>query len=148
MPNNLLRRGNGDLMNKTIEDLFKMTLDDFGTTGIIRVTENNAKIVAGGSKVIVGINVAQYFMVEPIINELLEILPKPKAREAFERICRCIGASIGEFYKPGEANNVLDTAVYHNRRLLEKLGIPPEKYAKYGGEWPEELYMIPKGGER
>ena len=141
----LLRRGTGEDMNKTIEDLFNMTLNDFNRDGVLHPTENNAKIVAGGRKVITGINIAQYFFVEPLINELLEILPKPKAKEVFERVCRCIGTRIGDFYKPNEANNVLDNVIYHNRQALQKLGIAKEKWPKFGGEYPEELYMIEKG---
>lgn len=146
MANNvLLRRGTGDLMNKTLEELYNTTIKDFGTVNISGFTKSNSEIIAGARKVIVGINVAQYFMVEPIIDELLEVLPKPIAKEVFENICKRIGRSIENFYEPGEANNVLETAVHHNREKLAKLGIPERNFGKYGAEWPEEVYMVLKG---
>ena len=147
MENNvLLRRGTGEEMNKTLEDLYNTTIKDFGTIGVSKIAESNAEIVAGAQKVITGINVAQYFMVEPIITELLEVLPKPIAKEVFENICKGIGTNIEKFYKPGEANNALDTAIYHNREILRKLGIPERNFHKYGAEYPkEEIYTITKG---
>jgi hypothetical protein len=84
-------------------------------------------------------------MVEPIISELLEVLPKPIAKEVFEKICTGIGTNIEKFYKPNEANNALGTAIYHNREILRKLGIPERNFHKYGAEWPEEVYTISKG---
>jgi hypothetical protein len=116
--------------------------EDIGT---LVVTKNNSEIIAGARKVITGINVAQYLMVEPIITELLEVLPKPIAKETFEKICLDIGTNIERFYEPGEANNVLETAVHHNREILRKLGIPERNFHKYGAEWPEEVYTISKG---
>ena len=146
MENNvLLRRGTGEEMNKTLEDLYNTTIKDFGTIGVSKIAESNAEIVAGAQKVITGINVAQYFMVEPIITELLEVLPKPIAKEVFENICKGIGTNIEKFYKPGEANNALDTAIYHNREILRKLGIPERNFHKYGAKYPEEIYTISKG---
>ena len=89
MANNvLLRRGTGEEMNKKLEELYNTTIKDFGTIGVSKIAESNAEIVAGAQKVITGINVAQYFMVEPIITELLEVLPKPIAKEVFENICK------------------------------------------------------------
>lgn len=148
MANNvLLRQGTGEEMNKTLEELYNATLNDFGNINIRGgFAKNNGEIVAGARKVITGINVAQYFMVEPIISELLEVLPKPVAKEVFEKICKGIGTNIEKFYKPGEANNSLDTAIYHNREILRKLGIPERNFRKYGAEYPdEEIYTISKG---
>lgn len=145
MANNvLLRRGAGDMMNKTLEDLYNTTIKDFGTVNISGFTKSNSEIVAGARKVIVGLNVAQYLMVEPIIDELTEVLPKPTAKKVFEKICLGIGTNIEKFYEPGEANNVLEVAVHHNREKLAKLGIPERNFRKYGAEWPEEVYMITK----
>lgn len=146
MGNILLRQGTGEDMNRVLEDLFNTTVRDFGREGIFKTTENNGRIVAGARKVITGINVAQYFMVEPLVDELLRVLPKPEAKKAFINICMGIGNSIGKFYEPGEANNALEVAVHHNREKLRKLGIPERNFGKYGGEWPEEVYMI--GGEK
>ena len=148
MANNvLLRQGTGEEMNKTLEELFNATVKDFGMVNITSgFAKSNGEIVAGAQKVITGINVAQYFMVEPIITELLEVLPKPAAKEVFEKICKGIGTNIEKFYKPGEANNALDTAIYHNREILRRLGIPERNFRKYGAEYPEEeLYTISKG---
>lgn len=148
MANNiLLRQGTGEEMNKTLEELFNATVKDFGTVNITGgFAKSNGEIVAGAQKVITGINIAQYFMVEPIITELLEVLPKPAAKEVFEKICKGIGTNIEKFYKPGEANNALDTAIYHNREILRRLGIPERNFRKYGAEYPEEeLYTISKG---
>ena len=146
MANNvLLRKGKGEDMNRLLEDLFNTTVRDFGDIGVKKIAESNAEIVAGARKVITGINVAQYFMVEPIITELLEVLPKPEAKKVFERICIGIGTNIEKFYEPGEANNALETAVHHNREILRRLGVPERNFQKYGAEWPEEVYMISKG---
>lgn len=147
MANNvLLRRGTADLMNKTLEDLYNATIEDFGKVDVRGgFARSNGEIVAGAQKVISGLNIAQYLMVEPLIDELTEVLPKPIAKKVFEKICLGIGTSIEKFYKPGEANNVLETAVHHNREKLAKLGIPERNFRKYGGEWPEEVYMITKG---
>lgn len=146
MANNvLLRKGKGEDMNRVLEDLFNVTVRDFGTVGITSVTKSNSEIIAGARKVITGINVAQYLMVEPIITELLEVLPKPEAKKVFEKICVGIGTNIEKFYEPGEANNALETAVHHNREILRRLGIPERNFQKYGAEWPEEIYMVSKG---
>ena len=146
MANNvLLRRGTGDEMNRTLEDLYNTVIKDFGQANLGGFTKNKSEIIAGARKVITGINVAQYLMVEPIITELLEVLPKPIAKETFEKICLDIGTNIERFYEPGEANNVLETAVHHNREILRKLGIPERNFHKYGAEWPEEVYTISKG---
>jgi hypothetical protein len=143
----LLRQGNAEEMNKKLEELYNATIADFGKVNISEgFAKSNGEIVAGAQKVITGINVAQYFMVEPIISELLEVLPKPIAKEVFEKICTGIGTNIEKFYKPNEANNALGTAIYHNREILRKLGIPERNFRKYGAEYPEEeLYTISKG---
>ncbi|MBR5310650.1 MAG: hypothetical protein IKU42_05965 [Oscillospiraceae bacterium] len=146
MANNiLLRQGKGDMMNRKLEELYNATVNDFGKVNISGFTKSNSEIIAGARKVITGINVAQYLMVEPIITNLLEVLPKPIAKETFEKICLDIGTNIERFYEPGEANNVLETAVHHNREILRKLGIPERNFHKYGAEWPEEVYTISKG---
>lgn len=146
MANNiLLRKGKGDLMNKTLEELYNATLNDFGKVNISGFTKSNSEIIAGAKKVITGINVAQYFMVEPIIDELLEVLPKPTAKAVFEKICLGIGTNIEKFYEPGEANNALGVAIFHNREKLKKLGIPERNFRKYGAEYPEDIYTISKG---
>ena len=147
MENNvLLRQGTGEEMNKTLEEIFNATLKDFGTTNISGgFAKNNGEIIAGAKKVITGINVAQYFMVEPIITELLEVLPKPTAKEVFEKICKGIGTNLEKFYKTGEANNALDTAIYHNREILRKIGIPERNFGRYGAEYPEEEIYTLKG---
>lgn len=137
----LLRRGQGEMMNKVLEDLYNTVVNDFGTVGTLKPTESNGRIVAGARQVITGINVAQYLMVEPMIDELLEVLPKPVAKETFEKICEGIGNRIAAFYEPGEANEVLEVCVHHNREKLAKLGIPKKNFAKFGGEWPEEIYL-------
>lgn len=143
----LLRQGNAEEMNKKLEELYNATIADFGKVNISEgFAKSNGEIVAGAQKVITGINVAQYFMVEPIITELLEVLPKPIAKEVFEKICTGIGTNIEKFYKPNEANNALGTAIYHNREILRKLGIPERNFRKYGAEYPEEeLFTISKG---
>ena len=87
MANNvLLRQGTAEEMNKKLEELYNATIRDFGNVNISEgFAKSNGEIVAGAQKVITGINVAQYFMVEPIITELLEVLPKPAAKEVFEK---------------------------------------------------------------
>lgn len=147
MANNvLLRRGTGDMMNKTLEDLYNATVEDFGKVDVRGgFAISNGEIVAGAKKVIDGINIAQYLMVAPNIDELMEVLPKPTAKKVFEKICLGIGTNIKNFYEPGEANNVLGTAVFHNKEKLAKLGIPERNFKKFGGEYPEEIYMIAKG---
>lgn len=148
MANNvLLRQGTGEEMNKILEDIYNATLKDFGNINIHDgFAKSNGEIVAGAKKVITGINIAQYFMVEPIITELLEVLPKPIAKEVFEKICKGIGTNIEKFYRPNEANNALGTAIFHNREILRRLGIPERNFRKYGAEYPEEeLYTISKG---
>ena len=143
----LLRQGNAEEMNKKLEELYNATIADFGKVNVSEgFAKSNGEIVAGAQKVITGINVAQYFMVKPIITELLEVLQKPIAKEVFEKICTGIGTNIEKFYKPNEANNALGTAIYHNREILRKLGIPERNFRKYGAEYPEEeLFTISKG---
>ena len=140
MANNvLLRQGTGEEMNKTLEELYNATLNDFGNINIRGgFAKSNGEIVAGARKVITGINVAQYFMVEPSISELLEVLPKPVAKEVFEKICKGIGTNIAKFYERGEANNALDTAIYHNREILRKL---VQKIAMEHFGWTKEDFI-------
>ena len=111
--NVLLRQGTGEDMNKLLEKIYNATLKDFGNINVHEgFAKSNGEVVAGAKKVITGIDVAQYLMVEPIISELLEVLPKPVAKEVFEKICKGIGTNIAKFYERGEANKSSSPAIF------------------------------------
>lgn len=125
----------GDVFTK----IYNETLNAFNQGGVKRLGESNLNITAGAYHVMKGMDIAQYFMVEPLIDALLEHLPKPAAKQVFKDVCAGIGSQVEKYYYKDEAQNVLDTAIAHNRRKLEKLGIPKEQWREFGGEWYENV---------
>ena len=104
-----------------------------------RLGESNLNITSGAYHTMKGIDIAQYFMVEPLIDVLTDYLPKPIAKEAFKKICERIGSQVERYYYKDEEQNVLDTAIAHNQTKLKMLGIPKEQWREFGGEWYEEV---------
>lgn len=118
--------------------VFNETINAFNRGGVYRLGESNLNIVAGAQHVMKGIDLGQYFMVEPLIDALLEHLPKPVAKQVFKEVCEGIGSRVESYYYKDEAENTLDTVIAHNQTKLKKLGIPKEQWRNFGGEWPEK----------
>ena len=126
-------------MSDPFTKIFNETVNAFNRGGIYRPAETNLNIISGAQQVMKGIDIAQYFMVEPLIDSLLENLPKPVAKEVFKKVCVGIGSRVEAYYHKDEAKNVLDTVIAHNQTKLTKLGIPKEQWKAYGGEWYEKV---------
>lgn len=124
----------GDVFTK----IYNETINAFNRGGVYRLGESNLNIISGAQHVMKGMDIAQYFMVEPLIRALLEYLPKPTAKKVFKEVCEGIGYRIENYYYKDEAENTLDTAIAHNQTMLKKIGIPREQWREFGGEWPEE----------
>lgn len=125
----------GDVFTK----IFNETINAFNQGGVKRLGESNLNITAGAYHVMKGMDIAQYFMVEPLIDALLEHLPKPAAKQVFKDVCAGIGSRVEHYYYKDEAQNTLDTAIAHNQTKLKMLGIPKEQWRDYGGEWYEKV---------
>ena len=122
-----------------ITKIYNETCNAFYKGAVFKLGESNLNITAGAYNVMKGMDIAQYFMVEPLIDALLDHLPKPVAKEVFKEICTEIGSRVCAYYQKNEAENTLDTAIAHNRRKLDKLGIPKDQWKDFGGEWYEKV---------
>lgn len=131
------RTGEIEKMTDVFEKIFNESINAFNKGGVYRLGESNLNIKAGAVHTLKGMDLAQYFMVEPLVAALLEALPKPTAKKVFKEVCSGIGSRIEAYYYKDEAENVLDTVISHNREALRKLGIPREQWRDFGGEWPE-----------
>jgi hypothetical protein len=125
----------GDVFTK----VFNETINAFNRGGVYRLGESNLNIISGAQQVMKGIDLGQYFMVEPLIDALLEHLPKPAAKQVFKEVCEGIGSRVEAYYYKDEAENTLDTVIAHNQTKLKQLGIPKERWRDFGGEWPDRL---------
>lgn len=125
----------GDVFTK----VFNETINAFNRGGVYRFGESNLNIISGAQQVMKGIDLGQYFMVEPLIDALLEHLPKPAAKQVFKEVCEGIGNRVEAYYYKDEAENTLDTVIAHNQTKLKQLGIPKERWRDFGGEWPDRL---------
>ncbi len=125
----------GDVFTK----VFNETINAFNRGGVYRLGESNLNIISGAQQVMKGIDLGQYFMVEPLIDALLEALPKPVAKQVFKKVCEGIGSRVEAYYYKDEAENTLDTVISHNQTKLKQLGIPKERWRDFGGEWPDRL---------
>ena len=125
----------GDVFTK----IYNETCQAFNKGAVKRIGESNLNITSGAYHVMKGMDLAQYFMVEPLIDALLEHLPKPAAKQVFKEVCAGIGAQVEKYYYKDEAQNVLDTAIAHNQTKLKMLGIPKEQWREFGGEWYENV---------
>ena len=134
-------------MDDVFSKLLNETVQDFGNIGIKRPTESNLSVIAGAKQVLKGMDIAQYFMVEPLIDALLEHLPKPAAKQVFKEVCEGIGSRIEQYYYKDEAQNTLDTAIAHNQTKLKMLGIPKEQWKNFGGAWYEDVEADRKKGK-
>lgn len=126
-------------MGDPFTKIFNETVNAFNRGGVYRLGEANLNITAGATHVMKGIDIAQYFMVEPLIDELLEVLPKPVAKQVFKNVCAGIGSRIQAYYFKDEAQNTLDTVISHNQTKLKQLGIPKEQWRDFGGAWYEDI---------
>ena len=127
------------MSNDVFTKIFNETCNAFNRGAVYRLGESNLNIIAGAKQVMKGMDIAQYFMVEPLIDALLEHLPKPIAKQVFKEVCAGIGSRVEAYYYKDEAQNVLDTAIAHNQTKLKKLGIPKEQWKEFGGEWYEKV---------
>jgi hypothetical protein len=125
----------GDVFTK----VFNETINAFNRGGVYRLGESNLNIISGAQQVMKGIDIAQYFMVEPLIDALLENLPKPVAKQVFKEVCAGIGNRVENYYYKDEAQNTLDTVIAHNQTKLKQLGIPKEQWREFGGAWYEDV---------
>lgn len=123
----------GDVFSK----IYQETCNAFNRGATFRKAECELNIVAGATHTMKGIDLAQYFMVEPLIDALLEHLPKPVAKQVFKDVCAGIGSRIEAYYYKDEAENTLDTVIAHNQTKLKTLGIPKDRWRDFGGEWPD-----------
>ena len=126
-------------MGDPFTKIFNETINAFNRGGVYRLGESNLNITAGATHVMKGIDLAQYFMVEPLIDELLEVLPKPIAKKVFKNVCAGIGSRIEAYYFKDEAQNTLDTCIAHNQTKLKQLGIPENQWRDFGGAWYEDI---------
>ena len=119
--------------------LYQQTCKAFGEAGIKRLAECKLNIEAGAIDTLKGMDLAQYFLVAPLIDALLDYLPKPIAKEVFKRACKGIGDQASEYFFSDkyEKENIIDSVVCTNRRKLRELGIPENQFKNYGGAFVE-----------
>ena len=98
--------------------LYQQTCHAFGEAGTKRLAECKLNIEA------------------PLIDALLEHLPKPVAKEVFKKACKGIGDTAAEYFYgyENEKENVFDVVLSRNRAKLREIGIPKEQFKEYGGE--------------
>ena len=125
----------GDVFTK----IFNESINAFNRGGVYRLGESNLNITSGATHVMKGSDLAQYFMVEPLIDALTEHLPKPIAKQVFKEVCQGIGSRVESYYYKDEAQNTLDTVIAHNQTKLKQLGIPKEQWKEFGGAWYEDV---------
>lgn len=121
--------------NALLEKIYTDTITAFNQHVVKRPTESDFSIQSSGMHILKGIDIAQYFMVEPLIDALTDYLPKPIAKEAFKKICHGIQANTDKYLEDKEN---LDVAIYHNRNKLKQIGIPEEQWGDYGGGYPND----------
>ena len=116
--------------------LYQQTCHAFGEAGTKRLAECKLNIEASATHTLKGMDLAQYFLVAPLIDALLEHLPKPVAKEVFKKACKGIGEQAEEYFygNKNEKENVFDVVLARNRAKLRELGIPKEQFKDYGGE--------------
>ncbi len=125
----------GDVFTK----IYNETINAFNRGAVYRLGESNLNIISGASQVMKGMDLAQYFMVEPLIDALTDYLPKPIAKKVFKQVCAGIGSRIEAYYYKDEADNVLTVVIGHNQTKLKQLGIPKEQWKDFGGAWYEDV---------
>ena len=119
------------------EKILNESVSAFNKNIIKRPTESDFNIISGAMHRIEGIKYGKCFMVEPLLASLLEHLPKPVAKEVFKEVLDGVNARIESYCEKNEAENTVDVAISHNRRMLREVGIPKEHWKKYGGEWED-----------
>lgn len=126
-------------MADVLTKIYNESINAFNRGGVYRLGESNLNITAGATHVMKGIDLAQYFMVEPLIDALTDHLPKPVAKQVFKEVCQGIGSRVQSYYFKDEADNVLTVVIGHNQTKLKQLGIPKEQWKDYGGAWYEDV---------
>lgn len=116
--------------------LYQQTCHAFGEAGTKRLAECKLNIEASATHTLKGMDLAQYFLVAPLIDALLEHLPKPIAKEVFKKACKGIGEQAEEYFygNKNEKENVFDVVLARNRAKLREIGIPEAQFKEYGGE--------------
>lgn len=116
--------------------LYQQTCHAFGEAGTKRLAECKLNIEASATHTLKGMDLAQYFLVAPLIDALLEHLPKPIAKEVFKKACKGIGEQAEEYFygNRNEKENVFDVVLARNRAKLREIGIPETQFKEYGGE--------------
>lgn len=121
--------------NPTVELLdkvYKETVGAFNKYAVKKPTESDFSIQSAALHTIKGIDLAEIFIVEPLIDTLTDYLPKDIAKQAFKDACKRIEANVTAYIEDKEN---LDVAISHNQTKLKQLGIPKEKWGEYGGEF-------------
>lgn len=118
--------------DELLDRVFKETVGAFNKYAVKKPTESDFSIQSAAFHTLKGIDLAEIFMVEPLIDTLTDYLPKDIAKQAFKDVCQRIQAKI-DLYIEDKEN--LDVAISHNQTKLKQIGIPKNNWGKYGGEF-------------
>ena len=118
--------------DELLDRAFKETVGAFNKYAVKKPTESDFSIQSAAFHTLKGIDLAEIFMVEPLIDTLTDYLPKDIAKQAFKDVCQRIQAKIDLYLKDKEN---LDVAISHNQTKLKQIGIPKNNWGKYGGEF-------------
>ena len=118
--------------DELLDRVFKETVGAFNKYAVKKPTESDFSIQSAAVHTLKGIDLAEIFMVEPLIDTLTDYLPKDIAKQAFKDVCQRIQAKIDLYLKDKEN---LDVAISHNQTKLKQIGIPKQTWGEYGGEF-------------
>lgn len=118
--------------NKLLDRIYQETVGAFNKYAVKKPTESDFSIQSAAFHTLKGIDLAEIFMVEPLIDTLTDYLPKDVAKQAFKDACQRIQTKI-DLYIEDKEN--LDVAISHNRAKLKQIGIPKNNWGEYGGEF-------------
>ena len=118
--------------NELLDRIYQETVGAFNKYAVKKPTESDFSIQSAAFHTLKGIDQAEIFMVEPLIDTLTDYLPKDIAKQAFKDACKRSEANVTAYIEDKEN---LDVAISHNQTKLKQLGIPKEKWGEYGGEF-------------
>ena len=121
--------------NELLDRIYQETVGAFNKYAVKKPTESDISIQSAAFHTLKGIDLAEIFMVEPLIDTLTDYLPKDIAKQAFKDACQRIQAKI-DLYIEDKEN--LDVAISHNQTKLKQIGIPRQKWGEYGGEFSND----------
>lgn len=121
--------------NELLDRIYQETVEAFNKYAVKKPTESDFSIQSASHHTLKGIDMAQYMMVQPIIDTLTDYLPKDKAKEAFKIACQRIQTNV-ELYLYDKEN--FDQIIYHNRIKLKQIGIPEKQWKEYGGAYLDD----------